>query len=74
MIATFCRNTLQLTEKQSATVQLAVCGVVFIATFIFTDFFVSVAILLIWLAPMWFLYMYLIQGMYSSFTFLNHAR
>lgn len=74
MIAQFCHNALGMTHKQSAVTQLALLTVVLICTFVFTDFFVSLAIMLVWFAPLWFLYMYLFDGIYISLKFLNHAR
>lgn len=73
-IARFCANTLGMSERKSAMVQLGTCVLLVVLTFVFTDFFVSLAIMLMLFAPLWLLYMYIIYGIYSSYHFLNLTR
>lgn len=70
-IAAFVHEKFNLSEKASAWTQLGVTSVGLITVIVFSDFFVSLSILIAILYPLFLLYTYLIKSIYSSIFFLN---
>ena len=60
-----------LTKRQGAIVQITLCAIIFISTFLFSDLFVAVSFLIAILLPLYLLHVFLIKSIYEGFTTLN---
>ena len=70
-IASFVHEKFNLSERASAWTQLGVTSVGVITVIVFSDFFVSLSILIAILYPLFLIYTYLFKNVYSAIFFLN---
>lgn len=71
LIAEIVESGFNITKKKAAIVQLVVCVVLIASALVFTDFFVTLSIIIAILYPLYLFYRFCIDSIFNSLRILN---